>query len=251
VIIPPEQFGDQRRLEHQVDVSFPDAVTMFGEDGFGNVVLDVHVPVVNRSIAFEAWIVVERRAAAQPRVMPAQSLTDPRLLDFTTLTAPSAALRKAADRLARGGETGLALAERINEFVFRTMRYRYGVTGVATTAAQAYGVRAGVCQDFAHVMISLCRLAGVPAAYVSGHLLGEGAPHAWVEVMAPDEAGDGALAVAFDPTHGRRATLGYLTVAVGRDYADVAPTSGTYRASHPGEFSSRKRVTLTAVEYAA
>ena len=251
VIIPPEQFGDQRRLEHQVEVSFPEAVTSFGEDDFGNVVLDVHVPMVRRAIAFEAWIVVERRAAPRPREVPKASLTDQRLLDFTALTTPNAELRRAAARLARGGETGLALADRVNRWVFGAMHYQYGVTGVATTAAQAFAVRHGVCQDYAHVMIALCRQLAIPASYVSGHLLGEGAPHAWVEVLAPDDSGDGAVAVAFDPTHGRQANLGYVTVAVGRDYADVAPTSGTYRASHSGHFSSRKRVTLTAVEYAA
>ena len=70
-------------------------------------------------------------------------------------------------------------------------------------------------------------LPRLPARYVSGHLLGEGASHAWVEVRA-----DGRT-VAYDPTHARETDLRYVTVAVGRDYRDVAPTAGTYRSGPP------------------
>jgi transglutaminase-like putative cysteine protease len=122
------------------------------------------------------------------------------------------------------------------------MRYTRGVTGVSTTAAEAFALGGGVCQDYAHVMLALCRLCGLPARYVSGHLLGEGATHAWIEVLLPD--GDGAVAHAFDPTHGVRTGLRHLTVATGRDYADVAPTSGTFRAGPSGALTSRQRVTL-------
>ena len=105
---------------------------------------------------------------------------------------------------------------------------RRGVTSVATTAAEALAGRRGVCQDTAHVMIALCRAAELPARYVSGHLLGEGGTHAWVEVIVADTAG--ARAVALDPCQGRRADRDYLTVATGRDYGAVAPTSGGYLA---------------------
>lgn len=100
-------------------------------------------------------------------------------------------------------------------------------------------------------MLALCRLCGIPARYVSGHLLGEGGTHAWVDVVLP-AAGrpQQAIAVAFDPTHGREAGLSYVTVAVGRDYRDVAPTSGTYHASYKGRLSSQRRVGLTVAEYA-
>jgi transglutaminase-like putative cysteine protease len=94
-------------------------------------------------------------------------------------------------------------------------------------------------------MLALCRLCDLPARYVSGHLLGEGGTHAWVDVLLPE-----AVAVAFDPTHGREVSLSYVTVAVGRDYRDVAPTSGSYTASFKGQLSSQRRVGLTAVQYA-
>jgi transglutaminase-like putative cysteine protease len=94
-------------------------------------------------------------------------------------------------------------------------------------------------------MLALCRAARLRARYVSGHLVGEGGSHAWVEVVARDNSkrdGDRTVAVAFDPTHNRRAERGYLTVAVGRDYADVAPTSGTFEGTGPGVLSARKRL---------
>ena len=71
------------------------------------------------------------------------------------------------------------------------------------------------------MMLALCHLLGLPARYVSGHLLGQGGTHAWVEVIVA--RADEAMAVAFDPCNGRRAGAGYVTVATGRDYGDVAP----------------------------
>jgi transglutaminase-like putative cysteine protease len=94
-------------------------------------------------------------------------------------------------------------------------------------------------------MIALCRAIGLPARYVSGHLLGEGGTHAWVEVIVANAAG--ARAVAFDPCHGRRAGRDYLTVATGRDYSDVAPTSGTYVGAARGTLTATKRVDVAVV----
>jgi transglutaminase-like putative cysteine protease len=128
------------------------------------------------------------------------------------------------------------------------MRYEDGATAVDTTAAGAFTLGRGVCQDFAHVMITLCRLVGIPARYVSGHLLGEGGSHAWCEVLVPDAARARSLvAHAFDPTERDRTGPRHLTVAVGRDYADVAPMSGTYTASVPGTLTVKKRAGLVSV----
>ena len=93
-----------------------------------------------------------------------------------------------------------------------------------TTAAEAWQLRQGVCQDMAHVMIAMCTSLGICSRYVSGHLVGEGASHAWTEVLDPARG----VVVAIDPTHRRRTDLRYITTATGRDYHDVAPTSGTY-----------------------
>jgi transglutaminase-like putative cysteine protease len=130
------------------------------------------------------------------------------------------------------------------------MCYRAGVTAVETTAAESYSLGAGVCQDFAHVMLALCRTAGLPARYVSGHLLGEGATHAWVEVLLPDIDRPGrTVAVPFDPTHGIVAGFEYVTVAIGRDFRDVTPTSGTFWAPYGGELHATKLAGALAVDY--
>jgi transglutaminase-like putative cysteine protease len=129
------------------------------------------------------------------------------------------------------------------------MSYRVGATGIRTTAAEALALGVGVCQDYAHIMLALCRVCGLPSRYVSGHLLGQGGTHAWVEVVLPTRDGTGdAIASAFDPTHASRGGLGYVTIAVGGDYSDVAPTSGTYFSSARGHLVTSKSVTLTALE---
>ncbi len=61
------------------------------------------------------------------------------------------------------------------------MRYGWGVTNVETTAAEALRLGQGLCQDYAHIMLAICRAANLPARYASGHLLAEGGSHAWVE----------------------------------------------------------------------
>jgi len=131
------------------------------------------------------------------------------------------------------------------------MTYTPGVTGIGTTAAAALAAGKGVCQDYSHLMLAICRRMGLASLYVSGHLLGEGGTHSWVEVVLPanDRAG-GAEAWPLDPTHRRHADLTYLTVAVGRDYGDVAPTSGSYRAGHGGTLTAHKDVRLVDVSYA-
>jgi transglutaminase-like putative cysteine protease len=98
-------------------------------------------------------------------------------------------------------------------------------------------------------MLAVCHACGLPARYVSGHLVGQGGTHAWVEVVLPTNDGTGdAIAWPFDPTHASRGGLGYVTIAVGGDYADVAPTSGTYLSPLRGNLVTRKSVTLTELE---
>lgn len=248
VIIPPEYFGDQRRILHHVKAT-PEIDFEAAADEFGNTVIELRFPRIERSVEFQAWIEVEREVGG-PHLVPADCLHDPRLIVPSELTEPDERIRAVAAVLGKSGQSGLGLARLVNAWLFSNMRYRHGVTGVGTTAAQALAIGQGVCQDYAHVMIAVCRLLGLPARYVSGHMLGEGGTHAWVEVVVPlFDGSDSATAWAFDPTHGRMATLGYVTVAVGRDYYDVAPTSGRYSFGPAGRLSSHKRVDVTSLDY--
>jgi transglutaminase-like putative cysteine protease len=99
---------------------------------------------------------------------------------------------------------------------------------------EAFALKMGVCQDFTHVMIGMCRAIGIPARYVSGYLysgshgslVGAQASHAWCEVYLPHGGW-----VGFDPTNATLADSRYVKVAVGRDYDDVTPIQGTYHGS--------------------
>ena len=247
VVIPPERFGDQRRLWHDVSVGLDAARLESRSDRFGNMIIEVFAPRVADAIEFVAEVSVERQAA-QPNRLPDGWLADGYLLEPSALTHADERINRAADDLAQAADWGLPLADRINDWVYQSMTYRYGVTGVRTTAAEALGLGAGVCQDYAHVMLAVCRACALPSRYVSGHLLGQGGTHAWVEVVLPARDGSGeAIAHAFDPTHASRGGLGYVTVAIGGDYSDVAPTSGTYLSGARGRLTATKRVSLLEV----
>lgn len=248
VVIPPERFGDQLRLRHELSVDLEGVRLEDRRDRFGNVIFDVFAPRVAGRIEFVAEVSIERHAQ-EPNRLQDGWLADGYLLEPSRLTAADERIRGAAEELAASFEWGLELADTINDWVYQSMTYRFGVTGVRTTAAEALAIGGGVCQDYAHVMLALCRVCGLPARYVSGHLLGQGGTHAWVEVVLPATDGTSdAIASAFDPTHASRGGLGYVTIAVGADYLDVAPTSGTYRSLAQGRLTTSKRVTLTAVE---
>jgi len=249
VIIPPEQYGGQRLVTHKLEISQSGVEQEETTDRFGNHVLSLYAPYVAEKIAFTAWIVVERNADVGPVEISGETYRDAAFRMPSALTVPDDALLAAAAAWRAGDLTGLDLARQINGWVYGQMRYAHGVTGVKTTAAQAFALRQGVCQDYAHVMLALCRACELPARYVSGHLLGEGGTHAWLEVLLPDERAGAFTAHPFDPTHGTEPGLNYITIAVGRDYGDVAPTSGTFLAPYSGQLSTSKRAGVTALEY--
>ena len=109
-----------------------------------------------------------------------------------------------------------------------------GSTGVRTSAQEAWSLRKGVCQDIAHLTLGMLRAVGIPSRYVSGYLFplagGEvgdtvaGQSHAWVEWWCGDW-------VPFDPTNGVPIGARHVTVAHGRDYADVTPLKGVYHGA--------------------
>jgi len=249
VVIPPERFGDQIRLRHDLSVAGEGVRYTDRSDRFGNVIFDVFAPRVSEAIEFVAEISLERHAL-EPNRLSDGWLADGYLLEPSRLTAADDRIRRSAEILAGSSEWGLPLADRINDWVYQSMTYQHGVTGVRTTAAEALALGSGVCQDYAHVMLAVCRACGLPSRYVSGHLLGQGGTHAWVEVVLPTKDGTGdAIAWTFDPTHASRGGLGHLTIAVGSDYSDVAPTSGTYLSAAKGRLVTTKRVTLTDLDY--
>jgi transglutaminase-like putative cysteine protease len=249
VVVPPARHGNQHRRVHRVDVTGTSARRVWRRDAHGNTVVHLHAPQVEHAVEFRAAVLVERVREDGPTLLPESALRDPRLLRPTRLTAPDDRLRDMATDLTSSGDRAgddrsngdqVDLARRICAVVHDAIGYEDGVTSVATTAAEALAGGRGVCQDSAHVMLALCHLVGLPARYVSGHLLGEGGTHCWVEVVVP--SGDAAAAVPFDPCNDREAGFGYVTVATGRDYTDVAPTSGCYLGTPNNTLVASRRV---------
>ncbi|MHC1549769.1 transglutaminase family protein [Phyllobacterium sp. K27] len=126
----------------------------------------------------------------------------------------------------------------LNRRIHADFKYDGDATDVRTNARQAFDLKAGVCQDFSHVMIAGLRGLGIPAGYVSGFLRtipapgkerleGADAMHAWVRAWCGREAGW----LEFDPTNNMAASNDHITIGCGRDYADVSPIVGVLKTS--------------------
>ncbi|MGO9973608.1 MAG: transglutaminase family protein [Solirubrobacteraceae bacterium] len=248
VVVPRLVHGDQRVLRYRLEVSQPHSREPMRADDFGNVICEVNIPEVQEVIAFDVSLTVERLTGQGPHLEATTTQTLNSYLRPSALTRPDAALHDVAATLAGSGESAADLARAVGGWVYRRMSYGFDRTGVQTTAGQALAAGHGVCQDYAHLMLALCRLLGLPARYVSGHLVGEGGTHAWVEVLQP-APGPAVEILAWDPTHDRPADVRYLTVAVGRDYRDVAPVSGTYSGPYAGWLSTARRVDMAHTEH--
>jgi transglutaminase-like putative cysteine protease len=150
-----------------------------------------------------------------------------------------AAWRLALD-LAAGQTDVWQTALAIMRHIHAEFEYQPASTHVFTPMSEALQLRRGVCQDFAHVMIGLCRSLKIPARYVSGYLYngpvdqlkGAQASHAWVEVFIP-----GAGWLGLDPTNNRPAGEHHVKAAVGRDYADISPLRGNYWGTNQYTFT--------------
>jgi transglutaminase-like putative cysteine protease len=164
-------------------------------------------------------------------------------LEQTPRTAPPDEVVQIARDLVARAETPCDAALLICEAIGRRIEYMSGVTGVHTTAAEAWEHRRGVCQDITHLAIGALRSVGIPARYVSGYLhpkpdaaIGEtvaGESHAWVEWFCGDWRG-------YDPTNLIDIGDRHVTVGRGRDYNDVAPLRGVYA----GPYGSKLFVTV-------
>ncbi len=246
MVKPKNAYGDQRLLDFKLGVEPIPLEKRLATDAFGNVVIELEVAHINNWTTFEVIFCVERSAN-----MPAPTVTDMEargLTQATIFTRVNPRMLEVANGLKLRAKTPLELGERICDWVSNAMTYKAGVTGVATTASQALEIGAGLCQDYAHIALALLRSAGLPARYVSGHMLGEGGSHAWLEVIVPNQNGK-LEALGFDPTNARRPNLGYTVVALGRDYADVPPTTGSYIGDHAGELHFEKRAGLVELEF--
>ena len=137
------------------------------------------------------------------------------------LTQPGPAIRAFHDSLDLCG-SAYDRAMAIRKAVHEAFSYQPGATSAHESGEYAFARKQGVCQDYAHVMLSLLRMEGIPARYVTGMLVGEGASHAWVEALC------GNWWYGFDPTNDLLVDDSYIRVSCGRDSADCAIIRGTF-----------------------
>lgn len=236
----------QTVLESRVTVSVPGVSTRDYDDVFGNRARRVLVETPYTELTIEARSRVEvldvepfPGGLRHPRTriplvwMPWQRhMLQPFLLPPEL---PESELRELTEYanafVARNDDDLVDTLLDLNGTIFREYAYRQGSTNLSTTPFDVYANRRGVCQDFANLFICLARLLGVPARYACGyvytgpkgeHHVQSEASHAWVQVYLPEVGWRG-----FDPTNGILTQTDHVRVAVGRNYVDATPTSGT------------------------
>jgi transglutaminase-like putative cysteine protease len=121
----------------------------------------------------------------------------------------------------------------VSEFIFENFTYKQGVTTIESDIDEIWSLKAGVCQDFAHLLLEMLQIAELPSRYVSGYicpknhdLRGEGATHAWVEVFLPTYGW-----IGIDPTNNCLVSDRHVRLAVGKDFHDCTPVKGIYKGS--------------------
>ncbi|MBA2247775.1 MAG: transglutaminase family protein, partial [Chloroflexia bacterium] len=239
--------------EHQTCLDFglaidPPATVIVFDDYYGNSVHDFSVPYLHDHLSIEATSdVVTFADVDQPlsgpgrnepdRSPPVAGLAGDKAFadDHAEFLFPSTYV--ACDETTAGltqellsrdlTASAYAFLREAATYVRERLAYKVGSTTVHSNVAEVLAGGSGVCQDFSHLLIDLCRHAGLPARYVSGYLgdVAESeASHAWVEAFVPPYGW-----VGVDPTSGGPCTGRHVKIAVGRDYADVTVVRGTYR----------------------
>ena len=228
---------------HGVSITYNPDVAFF-TDYFGNqvgvftvisphseLVIDSNLEVVTTPIQFPM-----DEASADDQWRNLASLRhDVAYMDF--LTPEASALHQEIEDALRGIVDGndkpLKNALVLSEYVYDNFGYQKGVTNVETPTDEIWRLRAGVCQDFAHMLLFMLRQIGIPARYVSGYVCpkeegvrGAGATHAWVEAYIPFYGWLG-----LDPTNNCIVNDGHVRMAIGRNFSDCTPIKGTYKGT--------------------
>lgn len=253
VHMQPRSEGSQFCLDFRLHTS-PRAQVMSYRGDFGNRVHHFDIPNSHMQLSIIAESLVDIEAPpAIPERLAAQAWD---ALDGLTagdgywdtlmpshFATPTALLEDLARELdVRRKDDPLTVLREVNNALYYAFDYAPKSTQVDSPIDEALSLRKGVCQDFAHIMITLVRQLRIPCRYISGYLLTQGrgqerasfadAMHAWVEAYLPDLGW-----VGFDPTNNTLADERHVRVAIGRDYADVTPTRGVYRGKVESELS--------------
>lgn len=245
----PKTTTSQEITECSVDI-IPGNKVQKGTDSFGNVMLYGNVDEPHSLFS------VDVRGKAQTGISRQEDADDNTDLSVyryqTPLTRPGERIKALHRKVMEERKTALPFREdagaqerRIREqvryymeSVHENMNYTKGVTGIDTTAEEALQSGKGVCQDYAHILLSLCREERIPARYVVGMLLGEGESHAWIEAF------DGKNWIGFDPTNNLIVDDAHIKISHGRDYQDCSINRGVFT----GQARQKQRILVEVRE---
>ena len=236
VRLQPMDGNGQRRVDFRLELSHGLKARTY-VDGFGN-----HVHYFNLVRPHSGLSIISRstvETGLDPDVDPGEELVHD-FLRFRSPVKEVEGVHELASRHAVDLSSSESVEQALDELtltISREFTYDRTVTNVYSSVDDVLALRAGVCQDFAHLFIAVARSMGVPTRYVSGYIHSPGekigtASHAWAEAWV---AGRGWI--GFDATHPVRITPHHVRLAVGRDYTDAAPTRGVYVGSATGTMS--------------
>jgi transglutaminase-like putative cysteine protease len=225
--LTPGNHDSQYVVDWNIDVS-TDSQLDTHQDAFGNVVhVFTHgaVDEININVTGE----IETQDTGGVLRGTVERFPPTFFLRSTPLTEGDEAMTTLALRLREGTDDNpLAFLHALLNHISDEMTFDIDPTNSGTTAKNAFALKRGVCQDYAHIFIACARAARVPARYVSGHVLrsdgiiAQSAGHAWAEAYVPDLGW-----VSFDATNGISTTDAYARIAIGLDYLGAAPVRGT------------------------
>jgi transglutaminase-like putative cysteine protease len=224
--LTPRNHDGQYVVRWRIDLSH-DCRLDQREDAFGNIIHSFTLAGPLDQIRIEVEGEVETQDTMGVIQGAVERFPPSLFLRETQLTAPDAAIAAFAEQIAARDHGVLDRMHQLLAELPRAMVFDTDPTQVHTTAAQAFALKRGVCQDLTHVFLAAARLMGTPARYVSGHMhradgqVDQSAGHAWAEAFVPDLGW-----VGFDPTNGVCATEAHVRVAVGLDYLGAAPIRG-------------------------
>jgi hypothetical protein len=198
----------------------PVASIALSKDSFGNMVYTGYIPEPHRAFSFR----IEGTA-----VINSENFLHDSLKLAYKYPSPLANLQHPAQdyfpEYRRPGGDNLQKAMYFMGLLSGNFKYQSGSTNIHTTAEMALKQGCGVCQDYAHILIAMCRQEGIPARYVAGFMIGEGVTHAWVEIYIAGKW------VGLDPTHNRMVDDLYIRLSSGRDFGDCIIDRGIFRGN--------------------
>jgi transglutaminase-like putative cysteine protease len=238
--IYPYTCAEQETLQHELIITDQPDVHTF-TDYWGNKEGIFNLLSPHRSLTIESKLLI-KTLASQDILFPKESYiheldnyigNDLHLLELARASPvkAQALMDEYITKLAPSNKSIAAIIADTCSFIFEHFTYIKGITTIETTVDEILEKQAGVCQDFAHVMLELLRMMGIPSRYVSGYICpnkngmrGEGATHAWVEAFLPHKGW-----IGIDPTNNVWVSNNHIKLAVGRNFSNCTPVKGTFK----------------------